>query len=206
MTEQWTATLNGELEYGEAQTDLDGTTLVRFTARGPFNCRTLPSWTVHYGEERITREFGDVWGIAVDTLQEYQPEIRFCFECESDSTWTCEARLEEVIWGGNEAMICNDGVSRHYLHLVMRLAGGEEAPRKFQRCGITLSSQALPFEKYVYAYCDRFSKGDKPCSFREYLGTAWKWGSNKAVGREGEVCRVFSRTKGSPQQYCNYVG
>jgi len=222
---RWTARLAGTLHSVDATPDpVRNTVVLRFfiPSSTPFRLEDLPDWTIQYEGESVTRLFGDVWGIAQDTIMESEPKIRLSYQCTDSVRSTTKARLVDVVWGG-EATVVHDGdrsyelrsnserkpqsgSSRcHYLHLEVQLEEGESIPDTLCDCHLILSGHPLSEDRFRYGYCDRFSKGDRSCTFRTYLETAWKYGSNKAVGREGEVCRAFRLEKGSIQQYCHFV-
>lgn len=204
---RWTARLAATLHSVDTTPDpLRNTVVLRFSipSSSTFRVEDLPEWSIRYEGDSVTRLFGDVWGIAQDTLMESEPKIRLSYQCTDSARSTTKARLLDVVWGG-EATVVKDGDKCHYLHLEVQLEEGESIPETLCDCHLILSGHPLPRDRFRYGYCDRFSKGDRGCTFRTYLETAWKYGNNKAVGREGEVCRAFPLEKGSIQQYCHFV-
>jgi hypothetical protein len=205
-SKRWTARLEGTLQSVDAiRDDINKTIVLRFyiPSSVKFIIGDLPDWDIDYDEDQVTRSFGDMCGIIKDTLMDSEPKLRLSYQCYNSSRSTTRARLVDIVWGG-EAVVHN-GDKTHYLHLVIRLEKDESLPESVSDCHMIISGHPLPEDRFRYGYCDRFSKGDRSCTFGTYLECAWKYGSNKAVGREGEVCRAFVLEKGSIQQYCNFA-
>ena len=208
----WQARLTEPLGTATTSEDtLKGTVILRFSVptpsdSTPLDLSTLPDWNITSRGQHITRPFGDFWGIVSDTLMESPPRIHLHYGCTDSEHegFTTRARLLGLVWGGEDTLVY-DGDTCHYLHLELKLEDGEFLGRHLCDCDLEIRGRSLPEERFRYAYCDRFGKGDKSCSFDTYLAVAWRYGRNKAVGRQGEVCRASQREKGTVQQYCNFV-